>query len=69
MDLELQEISFGNNSLHMGIKPQMMGKERGLGLNFKKTCLLRRKDTFFSSPLVQAIFLKDLDKEGKAEVL
>lgn len=34
MYLEQQGIGYDNNSPHMGIKPQMMGKKRELGLNF-----------------------------------
>lgn len=34
MYLEQQGIGCDKNSLHMGIKPQMMGKKRELGLHF-----------------------------------
>lgn len=51
MYLEPQRVGYDKNSLHMGIKPQKMGKKReNLGCILKKTCLLRRKNTFFFTP-------------------
>ena len=71
MYLEQQGIGYDKNSLHMGIKPQRMGKKREFGPYFLKDMLTTEEKYILLQPhsTVQAIFLKDFNKEGKAEVL